>query len=85
MYVCLLTVVFAIIFWCANSENFNTFKSYKDATIKPPQYGNIRKRPPSITEYLTKEQIQMVKIRNGPTDKTHSFNENWSGLRADQN
>lgn len=64
-----------------HATEFNTFKSYKDAKVKPPQYGKARKVAPDLSEYLTEEQVGMMKLRKSPSTAGHTFNQNWSGFK----
>jgi len=57
------------------------FKSYKDKPIKPPHYGKSEKRSFHISEYLTPQQIRMMRHRQSQADHpTAKFKSNWSGL-----
>ena len=81
MQLILLLVCILVALTTIHATEFNTFKSYKDAGVKPPQYGKARKVPPSIAEYLSPEQMEMVKFRSRKSPSGHTFNENWSGFR----
>lgn len=62
-------------------SDFNMFKSYKDKPIKPPHYGKSEKRSFEISEYLTPQQIRMMRHRQSKADHPDAkFKKNWSGL-----
>lgn len=62
-------------------SDFNMFKSYKDKPIKPPHYGKSEKRNFEISEYLTPQQIRMMRHRQSKADHPAAkFKSNWSGL-----
>ena len=58
---------------------FDAFKSYANARVKPPQYAKKNLRH-STSEYLTQNQMYMMKMRTGPDDPAHSFSASWSGF-----
>jgi hypothetical protein len=62
------------------AQNFNNFGSYKDAKVKPRNYGKVLKRRHPVTEYLSENQIEMLMRRKAPTTADHSFDNNWSGF-----
>jgi len=66
--------------------DFNMFKSYKDKPIKPPHYGKSEKRSFHISEYLTPQQVRMMRHRVSTIDHpTAKFKSNWSGLNTQPN
>jgi hypothetical protein len=69
---------------CAYAADFNMFKSYKDAKVKPPQYSK-RQTKRAISEYLDSRQMQMMKYRTGRDVPGAMFNERWSGFNKAQN
>lgn len=63
------------------SQKFNIFKSYKDAAIKPDNYGKVIQREHPVTEYLDSKQMKMLRERNGPMTPENSFDNKWSGFK----
>mmetsp|Transcript_22416 Transcript_22416/g.24500 ORF Transcript_22416/g.24500 Transcript_22416/m.24500 type:complete len:226 (-) Transcript_22416:3743-4420(-) len=63
------------------SQKFNIFKSYKDAAIKPDNYGKVIQREHPVTEYLDSKQMKMLRERNGPITPENSFDNKWSGFK----
>mmetsp|Transcript_35627 Transcript_35627/g.70840 ORF Transcript_35627/g.70840 Transcript_35627/m.70840 type:complete len:160 (+) Transcript_35627:114-593(+) len=62
-------------------RQFNSFKSYKDAKIKPPHYSKIIKRNHPMNEYLSESQLRMMKHRTSQRHHPDStFKENWTGF-----
>jgi hypothetical protein len=66
------------------AEEFNIFKSYKDAKVKPPQYSRARTQH-AVDEYLTVTQKKMMKYRHGPDRPDFMFDKSWSGFNKAQN
>jgi hypothetical protein len=69
---------------CVNiafGQKFNVFKSYKDAAVKPRNYGKIIQRDHPVTEYLDERQMKMMQGRNGPDTPENEFDNNWSGFK----
>lgn len=68
------------------SQEFDAFKSYKDAKKKPPQYSDKIKTH-DIDEYLTKQQLEMKNFRDGKDSNTRfdgkfsGFDQGWSVKR----
>jgi len=62
---------------------FNSFKSYANAKVRPPQYSaNRKKSPHSIDEYLTTTQLMMKAKRNAKPDASNGFTGNFDGYKA---
>lgn len=62
-------------------QRFNTFKSYKDAAVKPANYGKVIQKDHPITEYLDSKQLKMLQERTGPVTPDNSFDNSWSGFK----
>lgn len=62
------------------SDEFNEFKSYQNAEKKPPQYGNQKRQHHDIKEYLTANQLRMMKYRYGKDEKDVMYNGKFSGF-----
>lgn len=62
-----------------DAQEFNVFKSYKDAKIKPKRYGAKIQRNHDISEYLNENQMKMMMSRNGANKPGEVFDNNWSG------
>ena len=60
-------------------QQFNVFKSYKDAKVKPKRYGAKIQKNHDVTEYLNDNQMKMYKSRYGPNQAGEEFDNNWSG------
>ncbi len=60
-----LLIVCCILWVSSNGQKFNAFKSYKDAKIKPKHYGRTEQRSHPIEEYLSDNQIKMLRSRRG--------------------
>lgn len=76
--------ILVALFLSAECGEFNMFKSYKDAPIKPHQYGKGRKRFPT-SEYLSPIQKKMMKYRKGADVPGAMFTDQWSGFDAKAN
>jgi hypothetical protein len=64
---------------------FNAFKSYKDERIKPPHYAKKEVNRHPINEYLTGNQLRMMKHRNSERHHPDAvYKENWSGFDKDR-
>mmetsp|Transcript_31785 Transcript_31785/g.53617 ORF Transcript_31785/g.53617 Transcript_31785/m.53617 type:complete len:180 (+) Transcript_31785:63-602(+) len=68
-----------------NTQEFNAFKSYKEAKVKPPHYGKLEKRSHPMEEYLTGPQMRMMKHRKSRKKHRDSvlYHEKWSGFHVD--
>lgn len=60
-------------------KKFNYYKSYKNSNSKPKNYGTKIQRDHPITDYLTNEQLVMLKRRKGTDQDGFTFDENWDG------
>eukprot|EP01038_Epipyxis_sp_PR26KG_P010068 gene10068-13528_t len=63
-----------------DGQKFSVHKSYKDAKTRPPQYATEKKDYP-VTDYLTPNQLHMLKKRNGDMQGS-TFDKNWSGFKS---
>jgi len=61
------------------AQKWNVFKSYANSPRKPPQYAKKSVKH-DIREYLTQNQLYMLKIRNGPETGPDMFGADWSGF-----
>lgn len=68
-----------VVFVSVGARNFNYYKSYKDAKVKPENYGNKLLRDHPIMEYLSPDQQTMMKRRKGPDLPEMTFDASWSG------
>ena len=73
-----------VLFNLVHSQKFNAFKSYKDAKVKPRHYGKGDQRTHPIEEYLTDNQMKMMRARKGGDTEDNSFDNNWSGFATFQ-
>lgn len=77
-----VAIVLAVLSVLTNAQTrFNPFKSYKDERIKPPHYAKKEVNRHPIDEYLSGNQLRMMKHRK--SNKYHpdaSYKENWSGF-----
>jgi hypothetical protein len=74
------TAIFAFITLLMQSiecQEFNEFKSYGNAQVKPKQYAR-RQVKHDISEYLDERQKKMMVIRNSPDTPNVMFDNNWS-------
>jgi hypothetical protein len=69
-----------LLFYLSYSQKFNYFKSYKDAAVKPKNYGRKVQRDHSVTEYLSPNQIKMLRKRKGPDEPNNMVDASWTGL-----
>ncbi len=72
-------VVFLSVVLTVLSDEFNAFKSYQNARKKPPQYSQNRNHH-DIKEYLTANQLRMMKYRYGKDEPDVMFNGKFSGF-----
>lgn len=66
---------------CQSTGQFNIFKDYSKAKVRPAQYSTARTavRHP-INEYLSDRQIKMKRYRNGPDSPNLMFQDKgWRG------
>lgn len=80
----LLSVIFLLILPVIISQRFNVFKSYKDADVRPKNYGKNTKYSHPIGEYLTTIQKEMYNKRYTKDKDNEMFSNNWSGFRKDK-
>ncbi len=73
-------VVYLSILVYVYCDEFNEFKSYQNARKKPPQYGNQKRQHHDIKEYLTANQLRMMKYRYGKDEPAVMFDGKWSGF-----
>ena len=67
----------------AQSGQFNIFKSYGNAKVRPVQYAKQSRQHP-IGEYLDATQKKMMKYRNGPDSAKLMFTDKgWTGNKKD--
>ena len=80
-------LIFCLLLHCTKSQSeYNLFKSYKDADIKPHHYGKNLRRQHPIEEYLTGNQIRMMKHRKSKSIHSDAkFKSNWSGIQNKDN
>lgn len=82
MLVVNVVIALAVLIAVTNAQSrFNPFKSYKDERIKPPHYAKKEVNHHPIHEYLSGNQLRMMKHRK--SNKHHpdaSYKENWSGF-----
>lgn len=77
---CLILLISCLLTNVVEGQKFNAFKSYKDAKIKPKHYGREEQRTHPIEEYLTSNQMKMMRARKGGDTADNSFDNNWSGF-----
>ncbi len=75
-----LFVLFCVLGYCA-AQSFNSFKSYKDAKVKPKQYAT-KNTDHDIEEYLTPLQQKMLRARTGKDTADVMFDNKWSGFNG---
>jgi hypothetical protein len=78
---CLLILLLGCSWFVTEAQQFNVFKSYKDAKVKPIQYGKVIKDNHPVTEYLDDKQMKMLRERNGPVTSENVFDNKWSGFK----
>ena len=84
----MIALLICVLCWKGIDANeFNIFKSYQNAKIKPSQYAKKESNNHDISEYLSKRQRMMLKHRHGKDVPGAMFNEKWSGfdLKANSN
>lgn len=80
----LLLLISIAMVTCQPPGQFNMFKDYSRAKIRPVQYSTTRTpvRHP-ITEYLDETQMKMLKHRKGPDSPNLMFRDKgWTGSKA---
>lgn len=82
-----IIILLGLLLITINSQSdYNLFKSYKDSTNKPHHYGKKLRNEHPVEEYLTANQIRMMKHRKGKvTHKDAKFKSNWSGITENKN
>lgn len=79
--------IFLLVFVLAltSGENrFNAFKSYKNERIKPPHYAKKEVNRHPIHEYLSDNQLRMMKHRKSKNHHPDAvYKESWSGFDKD--
>ena len=73
-------VVFFSVVLAVRSDEFNAFKSYQNARKKPPQYGSQNRQHHDVKEYLTVNQLRMMKYRYGKDEPDVMFDGKFSGF-----
>lgn len=64
-----------------SAQEFNAFKSYKNAKQRPPHYAIKEKKRHPIHEYLSKEQIRMMRHRESTQNHPDAtYKESWRGF-----
>lgn len=80
-----MTVIKFLFFLCilaySAAQNFNAFKDYKDAKVKPKQYA-AKNTDHDIEEYLTPLQQKMLRARTGKDTSDVMFDNKWSGFNG---
>ena len=62
---------------------FNIFKSYANAKVRPVQYARVNRKH-AIGEYLDSTQKKMMKYRNGPDSPNLMWTDKgWNGNKKD--
>ena len=62
-------------------SDFNAFKSYKDAAVKPPHYGKKLKIMHPAHEYLSENQLRMMTHRKSKNHHPDAvYKETWTGF-----
>lgn len=77
----LALLLFSLLALPSNAQQFSAFKSYKDAAVKPANYGHVERRNFPIEEYLSGNQMKMLKARRGRSRPEEMFDNNWSGFK----
>ena len=84
MHAYLVCVALALCIISSWGQKFNSFKSYKNARVKPRNYGKIERRDHDIEEYLTAEQVRMMSKRKGRDEAEDLFDPSKPiGVRVD--
>ncbi|RYG93935.1 hypothetical protein EON65_58215 [archaeon] len=84
MHLCFLVALLVLNVFLASGQKFNAFKSYKNARVKPRNYGSVERRDHDIGEYLTVEQIRMMRKRKGRDEPEDMFDPSKPiGVRTD--
>lgn len=78
---CLAVLLLSFFASPSNAQKFNAFKSYKDAAVKPANYGRVQRRNFPIEEYLSGNQMKMMMARRGKDRPEDTFDNNWSGFK----
>lgn len=69
----------------ATSQTFNVFKSYKDAKVKPKNYGKQIQTEHPAEEYLDDTQMKMLSMRKSKNiPAAAALSDNWSGFKQYQ-
>ncbi len=80
-YLTLYLIVVLILTVPSGAQKFNAFKSYKDAAVKPANYGRVERRNFPIEEYLSGNQMKMMRSRRGADRSEDMFDNSWSGFK----
>lgn len=79
-----LLLVHCLAFVCF-SQQFSVFKSYKDAKVKPKNYGRKIQREHATEEYLDETQLKMLRARKSAvTDAADVMTDQWSGFEVNK-
>lgn len=79
-----LLLVHCLVFVCF-SQQFSVFKSYKDAKVKPKNYGRKIQREHATEEYLDETQLKMLRARKSAvTDAADVMTDQWSGFEVNK-
>lgn len=84
----MIALFYALLLLCvvlATSQTFNAFKSYKDAKVKPKNYGMQIQTYHPTEEYLDETQMKMLSMRNSKNIPAGAaLTDNWSGFKQYQ-
>lgn len=79
-----LLLVHCLAFVCL-SQQFSVFKSYKDAKVKPKNYGRKIQREHAVEEYLDETQLKMLRARKSAVaDPADVMTDQWSGFEVNK-
>jgi hypothetical protein len=85
-YIILLVLLCAVLASLTDAQaRFNAFKSYRNEKIKPPHYAKKEITRHPIHEYLSDNQVRMMKHRK--SERHHpdaTYKETWSGFDKDR-
>ena len=82
---CLPMWLLSLHLFSSNATEFNVFKSYQHANVKPKQYSTGERVRRDVSEYLTRRQVDMMRLRRGKEKVPGAmFDENWSGFKTDR-
>jgi hypothetical protein len=76
-------LIFFVLVVLVRSQEFNMFKNYANEKVKPKSYSKIARRH-AMSEYMTKQQLDMAAQRQGKITAQNSFTNKWSGFDKNQ-